>query len=87
MPSAVVSTPPPSIRGGHEKARPRTNEPFTYSGSLDSYEWNDATPIGREFPGLPVKELLSSPDADTLFRDLAITGKILHLYFLPFEEI
>ncbi|KAN0096899.1 taurine catabolism dioxygenase [Hyaloscypha variabilis] len=48
MPSAVSSTPPPSIRGGHEKARPRTTEPLAYSGS---------------------------PDADTLIRDLAITGR------------
>lgn len=75
MPSAQPSTPPPAIRGGHEKARPRATEPFVYSGSLDSYEHNDSTPsIGREIPALQIKQILASPDADTLIRDLAITG-------------
>ncbi|PMD29889.1 taurine catabolism dioxygenase [Hyaloscypha variabilis F] len=36
MPSTISSTPPPSIRGGHEKARPRTTEPLAYSGSPDA---------------------------------------------------
>lgn len=76
MPSAQPSTPPPSIRGGHEKARPRATQPFTYSGSLDAYDHNDSTPsIGREIPGLQIKKILASPDTDTLIRDLAITGK------------
>jgi hypothetical protein len=76
MPSAQPPTPPPSIRGGNDKARPRATQPFTYSGSLDSYEQNDSTPtIGREIPGLQIRKLLSSSDADTLVRDLAITGK------------
>jgi hypothetical protein len=79
MPSAQPSTPPPekaAILGGHEKARPRTTEPYTYSGSLDVYEHNDSTPtVGREIPGLQIKKILTSPDADTLIRDLAITGK------------
>ena len=76
MPSALPSSSPSSIRGGNEKARPRATEPFEYSGSLDSYEQNDSTPtIGREIPGLQIKKLLGSPNADTLIRDLAITGK------------
>ena len=75
MPSAVETTPPSPIRGGHEKARPRTTEPAVYSGSLDSYEHNDfTTSVGREIPGLQIKKILTSPDADTLIRDLAITG-------------
>jgi hypothetical protein len=75
MPSAIETAPPPSIRGGHEKARPRITQPAVYSGSLDSYELNDlTTSIGREIPGLQIKEILTSPDADTLIRDLAITG-------------
>jgi hypothetical protein len=77
MPSAQPSTPPPSILGGNEKARPRAIQPFTYSGSLDSYEHIDSTvTIGREIPTLQIKKILSSPDSDTLVRDLAITGKL-----------
>jgi hypothetical protein len=76
MPSVLSSTPPPFILGGHDKARPRGTQPFTYSGSLDSYERNDSTPtIGREFTDLKIRELLSSADADTLIRDLAVTGE------------
>ena len=75
MPSAIETATPPSIRGGHEKARPRTTEPAVYSGSLDSYQQNDFTvSIGREIPDLQIKKILTSPDADTLIRDLAITG-------------
>jgi hypothetical protein len=75
MPSAVEITPPSSIRGGHEKARPRLTEPAVKSGSLDSYEQNDFTPsIGREIPTLQIKEILTSENADNLIRDLAITG-------------
>jgi hypothetical protein len=76
MPSVISSPPPSSIRGGHEKARPRATQPLTYSGSLDAYDQNDSTPsIGREIPGLQIKKLLSSADSDTLIRDLAISGK------------
>jgi hypothetical protein len=76
MPSVLSATPLPPIRGGHEKARPRVTQPLTYSGSLDSYEQHDSTPsIGREIPTLQIKKLLSSPESDTLIRDLAITGK------------
>jgi hypothetical protein len=81
MPSAQPSTPPPSIqtlsiRGGNDKARPRLAEPLKYSGSLDSYEANDSTAtVGREIPGLQISKILSSPDADVLIRDLAITSK------------
>ena len=75
MPSAVEIATPSSIRGGHEKARPLTTKPAVYSGSLDSYELNDlTTSIGREIPGLQIKEILTSPNADRLIRDLAING-------------
>lgn len=80
MPSAQPSTPPPekSILGGNDKARPRAPGPLAYSGSLDAYDHNDSTPtVGREFSSLQIKKLLTSPDADTLIRDLAITGKFL----------
>lgn len=91
MPSAQPSTPPPekaSIRGGHEKARPRETGPSTYSGSLDAYEHNDSTTtIGREFPGLQIKKILSSPDADTLIRDLAITVSERGVVFLRNQDV
>jgi len=88
MPSVISSTPPPSIRGGNEKARPRATEPFSYSGSLDSYEQNDATPtIGREIPGLQIKKILSSSDADTLIRDLAITVSERGVVFLRNQDV
>ncbi len=78
MPSAEPTTPPPSILGGHEKARPRITQPLVNSGSLDAYEQIDVTPpVGREIPTLQIKKILGSPDADTLIRDLAITGKSL----------
>ena len=84
MPSAVESTPPPSIIGGHEKARPQITAPLIYSGSLDSYEQFDSTPsIGREIPTLQIKKLLNSPDSDTLIRDLAITGKQCYMPLPP----
>lgn len=54
---------------------PRTGHraPLKYGGSLDQYEHFEVTPvIGREYPTLSIKDLLESPDADTLLRDLAI---------------
>jgi hypothetical protein len=82
MPSLISSTPPPSILGGHEKARPRVSEPLVYSGSLDAYKHADATPtIGREISGVQIKNLLNSPDSDSLIRDLAITGKLPFIFF------
>jgi hypothetical protein len=76
MPSAQPSTQPLVIIGGHDKARTRVLKPFIYSGSLDSFEQSDSTPsIGREILGLQINKILSSPDAGTLIRDLAVTGK------------
>jgi hypothetical protein len=75
MPSLVSETPAQTILGGNEKARPQGTKPLVYSGSLDSYEQFDSTPtVGREIPTLQIKKILNSPDADTLIRDLAITG-------------
>jgi hypothetical protein len=51
-------------------------QPLIYSGSLDKYEHFDVTPtIGREYPTLSLKELLDSPDSNTLIKDLAIVSK------------
>ncbi|KAF4873340.1 Alpha-ketoglutarate-dependent taurine dioxygenase [Colletotrichum siamense] len=57
----------PKVLTGHK-------EPLKLSGALDKYEHFDSTPIiGREFPGLDIKELLRAPNSDDLIRDLAIT--------------
>ena len=88
MPSAQPSSPPPTYVGGHAKARPRITHPLTYSGSLDAYEHSDSTvSIGREFPNLQIKKLLSSPDRDTLIRDLAITVSERGVVFLRNQDV
>ncbi|GMF75681.1 unnamed protein product [Aspergillus oryzae] len=49
-------------------------EPMQLSGILDQYESFQVTPcIGTEFPKANLAEWLSSPNADALLRDLAIT--------------
>jgi hypothetical protein len=64
-----------SIRGGHEQAKPSISQPLEYSGSLDSFSYLDSTPvIGREYTGLQVVDILSSPECDRLIRDLAVTS-------------
>lgn len=51
-------------------------EPMQLSGILDQYESFQVTPcIGTEFPKASLAEWLSSPNADALLRDLAITSK------------
>ncbi|KNG91429.1 putative alpha-ketoglutarate-dependent sulfonate dioxygenase [Aspergillus nomiae NRRL 13137] len=49
-------------------------EPMQLTGILDQYESFQVTPcIGTEFPKANLAEWLSSPNADALLRDLAIT--------------
>src|SRR5271168_3774542 len=49
--------------------------PLTKSGALDDYKQFDSTPaIGREFPDAQLVDLITSPQADILLRDLAITS-------------
>ena len=51
-------------------------KPLKYSGSLDSYESFDATPvIGTEYPTANLVEWLNASNADDLLRDLAIKSK------------
>lgn len=57
-------------------AKTLQREPLKLSGSLDSFESFDVTPvIGREFPEANLKEWLHAPNSDELLRDLAITSK------------
>jgi hypothetical protein len=64
-----------SHSNGDDHGYPR--KPLKQSGLLnEKFESDDLTPvIGREFPKVNiVDDLLNSPDADTLLRDLAITS-------------
>lgn len=88
MPSFPTSTLPEdsldsaSIRGGNARAHTRCTKPLVYSGSLDSYNHEDVTPvIGREFQGLQVVELLAAHNSDQLIRDLAVTSTPPFGYF------
>ncbi|KAF2732384.1 taurine catabolism dioxygenase [Polyplosphaeria fusca] len=48
-------------------------EPIKYSGSLDSYEYFEITPIiGREYPKVRVTEVLNAPNAEQQIRDFAV---------------
>lgn len=51
--------------------------PLQASGVLDHFEHTDLTPvIGREYPTLNVVELMESPNADELIRELAYTSNV-----------
>jgi hypothetical protein len=71
----------PNIRGGHAQARPSIKAPLTYSGSLDSFNHTDLTPvIGREYTGLQIAQVLDAKDRDRLIKDIAITG--MHIWIV-----
>ena len=56
-------------------------QPLKYSGTLDQFTSEDVTPvIGPELPDANLVELLKSPKADELLRDLAIKSKIIRAY-------
>jgi hypothetical protein len=77
-----------SIRGGHEQAKPSISQPLEYSGSLDSFSYLDSTPvIGREYTGLQVVDILSSPECDRLIRDLAVTISQRGVVFLRNQDV
>lgn len=66
----VVEVPLPT------EARTRLEKPLEYSGSLDSYQNSDLTPvIGREYYGLQVAEIIAAENSDVLVRDLAATSQ------------
>lgn len=50
--------------------------PLKNTGTLDGFAFEETTPvIGREFPSVNiVDDILNSPNADDLLRDLAITS-------------
>ncbi|KAH8179073.1 taurine catabolism dioxygenase tauD, tfdA family protein [Sarocladium implicatum] len=74
------------IIGGHPDSRPRLTQPLTYSGSLDSFEQSDLTPvIGREFEGLQIRDLLKWDDQT--IRDLALTISQRGVVFLRNQDV
>ena len=55
-----------------------STRPLKNSGSLDAFKHFDSTPaIGREYPESQLAEWITSPKADALLRDLAITSTCL----------
>ena len=74
MPSAILDEKAvkDAIVGGHPDSRPRISAPLTYTGTLDSFEHFDVTPvIGREFKNLHIRDLLHGSDEQ--MRDVALT--------------
>lgn len=65
-----------------DEQKPTYPEPLKLSGALDQFSYEDTTPvIGREFHNVNiVDDLLKSPNADELLRDLAITSGLTPLY-------
>lgn len=50
--------------------------PLQQTGILDAYESFEVTPvIGREYPRVQIRDLLDSPQADELLRELAIISE------------
>lgn len=60
--------------GGNVQARTRLPKPLKYTGTLDSFQSQDLTPVlGREYEGLQVRDLLKW--GDEMIRDLAVTSE------------
>lgn len=54
-------------------------KPLETSGALDHFECFDVTPvIGREYPTLNVVELMESPNANELLKELAYISMFQH---------
>lgn len=64
----------PSPPSTDTPGKSRLVEPLKYTGSLEKYTHFEVTPsIGREFgPDLQLLDLIKSPNADDLIRDLAV---------------
>ncbi|KAL1792996.1 hypothetical protein ACET3X_007978 [Alternaria dauci] len=63
------------------------NNPLEPSGALDRFEHTDLTPvIGREYPTLNVVELMESPNADELLKELAYIISARGVVFLRKQD-
>jgi len=75
-PTIIQPTPVAESGASNLKSSLRVR-PLTKSGALDGYKQFDSTPaIGREFPDTQLADLITSPQADVLLRDLAITSNL-----------
>lgn len=65
-----------------DEKKPSYPEPLKLSGALEQFSYEDTTPvIGREFHNVNiVDDLMNSPNADELLRDLAITSELTPHY-------
>lgn len=85
-PTTIDNIPNPVIpvtRDTDSATKSFQKEPLKLSGSLESFESFDVTPvIGREFPTANLKEWLDSPNSDALLRDLAITSMHPYTHYL-----
>lgn len=76
------------VRGGHTSARTRCLKPLQYRGTLDRYQRLDITPaIGREFPDVQLRDLLTTPNREVLIRDLAVTISQRGVVFFRSQDI
>lgn len=79
---------PPSIRGGQPTAHTRLAKPLPYTGLLDSYDFQDLTPvIGRKYENLQVRDILALPNRDQVIRDLAVTISQRGVVFLSSQDV
>ena len=77
-----------TIRGGYPDVRSRNSEPLKNTGTLDSYQHRDLTPvIGREYEGLQVRDLLASSDRRQRIQDLAVTISERGVVFLRDQDV
>lgn len=80
-PSAVDIEVPQSENGTVKQKSLTAKQPLKYSGSLDQLKSIDITPvIGTEYPEANLVDLINSPNADELLRDLAIKSKPIRAF-------
>ncbi|CRG85257.1 hypothetical protein PISL3812_02365 [Talaromyces islandicus] len=77
-----------NVQGGHVQARPTITAPLTYSGSLDSFNYTDLTPvIGREYTDVQIAQVLHAQERDRLIRDIAITVSQRGVVFFRDQDV
>lgn len=80
-PSAIEVEAPQVGNGALKQKIVNGRQPLRYSGTLDQFKSEEITPvIGTEYPETNLVELLKSPNADELLRDLAVKSKVIRAY-------
>lgn len=71
-----------------QDASTRALKPLTYRGTLERYDYLDNTPaIGREFNGLQIRDVLASPDKETVLQDFAYMVSSRGVVFLRDQDV